>query len=117
VLPFGKQRRSGNSCSAFFGQIQWLDKIAFRDTILLEDFTGGYMPDIRKSADSRNAYSEISRFCHKYRAGDPAVAGTETGKDVMGKRRLYDLLKDSIHDIKNGNILTEEEMDKELDMM
>jgi plasmid stabilization system protein ParE len=25
------------------------------------------MPTIRKSADLRNAYGEISEFCHKYR--------------------------------------------------
>jgi hypothetical protein len=75
------------------------------------------MPDIRKSADSRNAYGEFSQFYHKYREGDPAVTSAETREDLTGKRKLYALLEDGINDIKKGNILTEEEMDKELDMM
>jgi hypothetical protein len=75
------------------------------------------MPDTRKIADSRNACREIPRFYHKYREEDPAATGTESCKDLMGKRQLYNLLEDGINDIKKGNILTEEEMDKELDMM
>jgi prevent-host-death family protein len=84
------------------------------------------MPTIRKSADLRNAYSEISEFCHKYREpvfitkngeGDLAVMSIETYEDLIGKRKLYNLLEEGINDIRNGNILTEEEMDKELDLM
>jgi PHD/YefM family antitoxin component YafN of YafNO toxin-antitoxin module len=84
------------------------------------------MPTIRKSADLRNAYSEISEFCHKYREpvfitkngeGDLAVMSIETYEELTGKRKLYSLLNDGINDIKNGNILTEEEMDRELDSM
>ena len=78
------------------------------------------MPVIRKSADLRNAYSEISEFCHKYREpifitkngeGDLAVMSIETYEEITGKRRLYNLLEDGLNDIKNGNILSEEEMD------
>jgi PHD/YefM family antitoxin component YafN of YafNO toxin-antitoxin module len=84
------------------------------------------MPTIRKSADLRNAYAEISEFCHKYREpvfitkngnGDLAVMSIETYEDLAGKRKLYSLLEDGIHDIKNGDTLTEEEMDRELDLM
>ena len=84
------------------------------------------MPVIRKSADLRNAYSEISEFCHKYRepvfitkngAGDLAVMSIETYEEITGRRELYKLLEDGINDIKNGNILTEEEMDRSLDLM
>jgi PHD/YefM family antitoxin component YafN of YafNO toxin-antitoxin module len=84
------------------------------------------MPAIRKSADLRNAYSEISEFCHKYRepvfitkngAGDLAVMSIETYEELTGKRKLYHLLEDGIDDIKNGNVLTEEEMDSSLDLM
>jgi prevent-host-death family protein len=84
------------------------------------------MPTIRKSADLRNAYGEISEFCHKYRepvfitkngTGDLAVMSIETYEDLIGKRRLYNLLEEGINDIKNGNIVTEEEMDKELATM
>jgi hypothetical protein len=85
-----------------------------------------FMPAIRKSADLQDSYSEISEFCHKYREpifitkngeGDLAVMSIETYEELTGKRNLYGLLEDGINDIKNGNILTEEEMDKELDSM
>jgi len=33
------------------------------------------------------------------------------------KRELYKLLEDGINDIKNGNVLSEEEMDKSIDLM
>lgn len=84
------------------------------------------MPVIRKSADLRNAYGEISEFCHKYREpvfitkngkGDLAVMSIETYEEITGKRRLYNLLEDGLNDIKNGNILSEEEMDTILDSM
>jgi PHD/YefM family antitoxin component YafN of YafNO toxin-antitoxin module len=84
------------------------------------------MPAIRKSADLRNAYSEISEFCHKYREpvfitkngnGDLAVMSIETYEEITGKMKLYNLLEEGMNDIKNGNTLTEEEMDKELDLM
>jgi len=84
------------------------------------------MPVIRKSADLRNSYSEISDFCHKYREpvfitkngeGDLAVMSIETYEAITGKQRLYRLLEEAEDDIKNGNYLTEEEMDKEIDLM
>jgi PHD/YefM family antitoxin component YafN of YafNO toxin-antitoxin module len=84
------------------------------------------MPTIRKSADLRNAYSEISEFCHKYREpvfitengeGDLAVMSIEMYENLIGKRKLYNLLEEGINDIRNGNVLTEEEMDKELELM
>jgi PHD/YefM family antitoxin component YafN of YafNO toxin-antitoxin module len=78
------------------------------------------MPVIRKSADLRNAYSEISDFCHKYRepifitkngTGDLAVMSIETYEEITGKRKLYNLLEEGLTDIKNGDILSEDEMD------
>jgi len=84
------------------------------------------MPVIRKSADLRNSYSEISEFCHKYREpvfitrngeGDLAVMSIETYEAITGKQRLYNLLEEAENDVKNGNFLTEEEMDKEIDLM
>jgi PHD/YefM family antitoxin component YafN of YafNO toxin-antitoxin module len=84
------------------------------------------MPVIRKSADLRNSYSEISEFCHKYMEpvfitrngeGDLAVMSIETYETITGKQRLYNLLEEAENDIKNGNFLTEEEMDKEIDLM
>ena len=84
------------------------------------------MPVIRKSADLRNSYSDISDFCHKYRepvfitkngAGDLAVMSIETYEAIIGKQRLYKLLEEADKDVENGNFLTEEEMEKEMDMM
>ena len=84
------------------------------------------MPAIRNSADLLNNYGEISTFCHEYREpvfltkngeGDLAVMSIETYEEITGKRELYRLLEDGINDIKNGNILTEEQMDKSLDLM
>jgi prevent-host-death family protein len=84
------------------------------------------MPVIRKSADLRNSYSDISDFCHKYRepvfitkngAGDLAVMSIETYEEITGWQRLYKLLEEGEKDIKNGNFLTEEEMEKEMDLM
>jgi len=84
------------------------------------------MPIIRKSADLRNSYADISNFCHKYREpifitkngeGDLAVMSIETYEEITGKRELYRLLEDGINDIKNGNILSEDEMDKSIDLM
>jgi len=84
------------------------------------------MPAIRNSADLQNNYGEISTFCHEYREpvfltkdgeGDLAVMSIETYEEITGKRELYRLLEDGINDIKNGNVLTEEEMDKSIDLM
>jgi len=84
------------------------------------------MPVIRKSADLRNSYAEISDFCHKYREpvfitrngeGDLAVMSIETYEEITGIRSLYKLLEEGENDIKNGRFLTEEEMDKTLDLM
>jgi len=41
----------------------------------------------------------------------------ETYEEITGKRELYKLLEDGINDIKNGNILSEEEMDRNIDLM
>ena len=84
------------------------------------------MPVIRKSADLRNSYSDISDFCHKYREpvfitkngmGDLAVMSIATYEEIIGKRNLYNLLEEGLNDIKNGDVLSEEEMDKELELM
>jgi PHD/YefM family antitoxin component YafN of YafNO toxin-antitoxin module len=84
------------------------------------------MPVIRKSADLRNSYSDISDFCHKYREpvfitkngkGDLAVMSIETYEAITGKQRLYNLLEEADNDVEKGNFLTEEEMDKEIELM
>jgi len=84
------------------------------------------MPVIRNCADLSNNYTEISDFCHRFRepifitkngAGDLAVMSIETYEEITGKQKLYRLLEEALDDVKNGNYLTEEEMDKEIDLM
>jgi PHD/YefM family antitoxin component YafN of YafNO toxin-antitoxin module len=82
------------------------------------------MPVIKKSADLRNNYSEISAFCHKYREpifitkngeGDLAVMSIETYETLFGKNELYRFIQEGIDDIKNGKTLTEEEVVKNME--
>jgi len=77
------------------------------------------MPAIRKSADLRNNYSEISEFCHNYREpifitkngqGDLAVMSIETYEELMGRLELYQAIEVGLNQIKNGETITEEEM-------
>jgi PHD/YefM family antitoxin component YafN of YafNO toxin-antitoxin module len=77
------------------------------------------MPAIRKSADLRNKYSEISEFCHNYREpifitkngqGDLAVMSIETYEELMGRLELYQALEVGLKQIENGETITEEEM-------
>jgi PHD/YefM family antitoxin component YafN of YafNO toxin-antitoxin module len=82
------------------------------------------MPVIKKSADLRNKYTEISAFCHKYREpvfitkngeGDLAVMSIETYETLSGKNELYKLIQEGIDDIKKGRTLTEEEVLKNME--
>ena len=84
------------------------------------------MPIMRESTDLSNAYSEISNFCHKYRepifitkdgTGDLAVMSIEIYEEITGIRNLINLLEEADNDIENGNFLTEEEMDRRLDLL
>jgi len=47
-------------------------------------------------------------------ANPPSI---ETYEAITGKQQLYNLLEEADNDIENGNFLTEEEMDKEIDLM
>jgi len=84
------------------------------------------MPVIRNSADLMNSYSEISDFCHKYRepifitkngSGDLAVMSIEIYEEIIGKSKLFNLLNEGLNDIKNGDVLSEDEMDNFLDLI
>jgi PHD/YefM family antitoxin component YafN of YafNO toxin-antitoxin module len=77
------------------------------------------MPAIRKSADLRNNYGEISEFCHNFREpifitkngqGDLAVMSIETYEELMGKLELYQAIEAGLNQIENGETITEEEM-------
>ena len=77
------------------------------------------MPAIRKSADLRNNYGEISEFCHNYREpvfitkngqGDLAVMSIETYEEIIGRLELYKKIQIGINQIKNGEIVPEKKM-------
>lgn len=70
------------------------------------------MPTIKSSAELRNDYSGISRFCHTYSEpvfitrngkGDLAVMSIEAYEQLTARFELYDLLKDGMQDIRDGN--------------
>jgi len=77
------------------------------------------MPAIRKSADLRNNYSEISEFCHNYGEpifitkngqGDLAVMGIEAFEEMNGRLELYQKILIGLSQIKNGETIPEERM-------
>ena len=41
----------------------------------------------------------------------------EIYEEIVGKKKLYNLLEEGLDDIKNGDILSEEEMDSFLDII
>ena len=84
------------------------------------------MPVIKESADFGNSYLNISEFCHKYqepviitRNGESDLAVMNIGiyEEITGIQNLINLLEEADNDIENGNFLTEEEMDKKLDLI
>jgi PHD/YefM family antitoxin component YafN of YafNO toxin-antitoxin module len=84
------------------------------------------MPVIRKSADLRNNYGEISQFCHKFRepvfitkngAGDLAVMSIETYEEIAGRNELYRLIQEGIDDVENGRTLNEKEILKNMEIV
>jgi len=81
------------------------------------------MPAIRKSADLRNNYGEISEFCRNYREpvfitkngqGDLAVMSIETYEEIIGKLELYKKIQIGVNQIKNGETVSEETMMKKI---
>ena len=77
------------------------------------------MPAIRKSADLRNKYGEISEFCHTYREpvfitkngqGDLAVMGIETYEEMNGRLELYKKILTGLNQIENGETVSEEKV-------
>jgi len=80
------------------------------------------MPVIKKSAELRNNYGQISEFCHNYREpvfitkngqGDLAVMSIETYEEIIGKLELYKI-QIGINQIKKGEIVSEEKMMKKI---
>ncbi len=82
------------------------------------------MPEIRKSADLRNNYAAISKFCHQYKepvfitkngVGDLAVMSIDTYNELSGRIDLYKKLLDGINQIHTGETVSGEEIMKKLD--
>ena len=77
------------------------------------------MPAIRKSTDLLNNFNEIREFCQNYREplfltndgqGELAVMSIETYEELNGKLELYQVILKGLNQIRNGDIITEEEM-------
>lgn len=71
------------------------------------------MPNIRSSADLRNHYNEISKFCHesdepvfitKNGKGDLAVLSMEAYEQMVGRFELYGLLHEGLEDVVQGRV-------------
>lgn len=71
------------------------------------------MPNIRSSADLRNHYNEISKFCHEYDEpvfitkngkGDLAVLSMEAYEQMVGRFELYGLLQEGLEDVVKGRV-------------
>ena len=71
------------------------------------------MPNIRSSADLRNHYNEISKFCHEYDEpvfitkngkGDLAVLSMEAYEQMVGRFELYGLLQEGLEDVVLGRV-------------
>ena len=91
-----------------------------------ESVFGGNMPVIKESTDFKNSYYDISDFCHKFNEpiiitkngeNDLAVMNIEIYEKITGIRNLINLLEEADNDIESGNFLTEEEMNKKLDLL
>ncbi len=69
------------------------------------------MPTIKSSADLRNNYNDISKFCHTYPEpvfitkngkGDLAVMSIEAYEELTSRFELYGLIKEGLDDIADG---------------
>ena len=81
------------------------------------------MPEIRKSADLRNNYQQISQFCHHYNEpvfitkngiGDLAVMSINAYNELSGRIDLYQKLLAGLNQIQNGETVSEEELMKKI---
>ena len=81
------------------------------------------MPVIRKSADLRNKYGEISDFCNNNREpifitknghGDLAVMSIQIYEEMVGKIELYKSLQLGMNQIKNGETISKEKVFKKI---
>lgn len=77
------------------------------------------MPNIRPSADIRNNYPELSRFCKETGQpvyitvngkGDAALISIDALDELYARISLYEKLSVGIRDIEEGRVKTHEEV-------
>jgi prevent-host-death family protein len=84
------------------------------------------MPIIKKSADLRNNYSEVSDICHKYNEpvfvtrngeGDLAVMSIEAYEELASRKELYEAIDLGLSDIKNKKSISEDKFKRKLNAL
>lgn len=84
------------------------------------------MPVVMESTQFKDSYYDISEFCHKNNQpiiitkngeNDIAVMNMSIYEEITGIRNLIHSLEEADKDIESGNFITEEEMDKKLDLL
>lgn len=86
------------------------------------------MPKITSSAELRNNYNEISKFCHTFREpvfitkngkGDLAVMSIETYEMLTARFELYNEIKKGLDAVEAGDVIPADEffakLEKEMD--
>ena len=77
------------------------------------------MPAIRSSADLRNNYNEISKYCHTYPEpvfitkngkGDLAVMSVETYEQMTARFELYEKMLAGLRDVRAGRLIEAEDV-------
>lgn len=76
------------------------------------------MPKIHSSADLRNSYNDISKFCHEYNEpvfitkngkGDLAVMSIEAYEKLAARSELYAKVQRGLDDVQAGRVISVEE--------
>lgn len=72
------------------------------------------MPKIHSSADLRNNYNDISKFCHDYNEpvfitkngkGDLAVMSIEAYEELVARCELYAKIQRGLADVEAGRVM------------
>ena len=73
------------------------------------------MPKIHSSADLRNNYNDISKFCHEYNEpvfitkngkGDLAVMSIDAYEELVVRSELYAKVQRGLDDVQSGRVIS-----------
>ena len=73
------------------------------------------MPKIHSSADLRNNYNDISKFCHEYNEtvfitkngkGDLAVMSIDAYEELVARSELYAKVQRGLDDVQSGRVIS-----------